>query len=378
MPASCWVSLFVCFIRFLRCSGYSWQNCTQDAQQEMTCNLPPGTSWTLDAGPRLPASIGLPASIAIVGSASGNNTVRLGASYRPTPGIALRFQDLTMLTDIILPRPTSLPAYLLPTTWTASTAAHVTYSNVTIRVSCSTMGALTQLLCSNEVNGSMVITRWGVLLRAWSTAAVTARSLNVTCGSPMPVASLLCTSTVVSHATELVVALLAAGAQQTVMSSYIHCARNISLQGVRPSQDVAYSQDPVAKPKGPIIITGAHTPGTPRPELDWAAWDNMLFLGQPSAQVVLINLTLANMPVGPSNESPTAFFTAAGFMATFSRGAFYPINKLEVINCTLLLPQDEAAWWTWVGANVSDTQYVWTLALYKFQVCAHKGHHAAF
>ncbi|GFH31621.1 hypothetical protein HaLaN_30698 [Haematococcus lacustris] len=73
----------------------------------------------------------------------------------------------------------------------------------------------------------------------------------------MPVASLLCTSTVVSHATELLAALLAAGAQQTVMSSYIHCARNISLQGVRPSQDGASSQDPVAKPKGPIIITGA-------------------------------------------------------------------------------------------------------------------------
>ncbi|KAJ9518235.1 hypothetical protein QJQ45_010132 [Haematococcus lacustris] len=138
----------------------------------------------------------------------------------------------------------------------------------------------------------------------------------------------------------------------------------LSVQGVRPSQDGASSQDPVAKPKGPIIITGANSPGNPRPELDWAAWDNMLFLGQPSAQVVLINLTLANMPVGPSNESPHAFFTAAGFMAT---GAFYPINKLEVINCTLLLPEDEAAWWTWVGANVSDTQYVWTLALYKFQ-----------
>ncbi|GFH07245.1 hypothetical protein HaLaN_02022, partial [Haematococcus lacustris] len=74
---------------------------------------------------------------------------------------------------------------------------------------------------------------------------------------------------------------------------------------------------------GPLLwllcLAGVPSTDNPRPELDWAGWCGLVDVTSPTASLVLMNLTQANLPVGPSLATPLSFFTAAGFVAQYSR-----------------------------------------------------------
>ncbi|GFH23284.1 hypothetical protein HaLaN_20875, partial [Haematococcus lacustris] len=58
------------------------------------------------------------------------------------------------------------------------------------------------------------------------------------------------------------------------------------------------------------------------------------------------------MPLGETASLPLSLFTALGFMVQFLRaGLGLGLLKLEFRDCTLLIPNDEMTWWTWLSQS---------------------------
>ncbi|GFH14402.1 hypothetical protein HaLaN_10450 [Haematococcus lacustris] len=70
-----------------------------------------------------------------------------------------------------------------------------------------------------------------------------------------------------------------------------------------------------------VNLAGVPSPDNPRPELDWAGWCGIVSVAPTTSSLQLSNLTLANLPVGPSVYTPLSFFTAVAFIAAFNRGS---------------------------------------------------------
>ncbi|KAL6750505.1 hypothetical protein V8C86DRAFT_3109379 [Haematococcus lacustris] len=104
-------------------------------------------------------------------------------------------------------------------------------------------------------------------------------------------------------------------------TSFIHVLSNISLQGHVPAA-AALCGD-----AGRLVnIT-----------------NKVVIAELPNTSLQLSNLTLANLPVGPSVFTPLSFFTAAAFIAAFNRRALgYSGFRLLLEDVTMLLPSDEA------------------------------------
>ncbi|KAL6759615.1 hypothetical protein V8C86DRAFT_1273503 [Haematococcus lacustris] len=121
-----------------------------------------------------------------------------------------------------------------------------------------------------------------------------------------------------------------------------------------------------SSPTGWWWQVGVPTPDNPRPELDWAAWCGVVGAYDASAKVLLNNLTHANMPMGDIGTLPGSLFTALGYMVQFSRNAVgQGARKLEVRDCTLLIPSDEMVWWVWLSRR--SRPYGWWMPLESFQ-----------
>ncbi|KAJ9519779.1 hypothetical protein QJQ45_013453 [Haematococcus lacustris] len=240
------------------------------------------------------------------------------ADRAPSPAACCT--DLTLVTDLAAPTASSASAFLRPSRLSGTGPPSITYINVTLRLpsSCVSLGLYTNLLCRGTVNSSLVINRWGVLIHTWSSAAVSARNLNLTCGGPLP--RTLCSSTSVSQPRELLAALISTTVMAAGTTSFIHVLNNISLQvcGWRL-----------------VNIT-----------------NKVIIAVLPTSSLQLSNLTLANLPVGPSASTPLSFFTAAAFIAAFNRDALGISGfRLVLQDVTLLLPSDEVT----DASNVSIT-----------------------
>ncbi|KAJ9531960.1 hypothetical protein QJQ45_003677 [Haematococcus lacustris] len=259
----------------------------------------------------------------------------------------LDLQDLAVVTDIAVPRATAPLSHLVPVNLTGPGTPSITYTNVTLRLpsSCTSLAQYASLLCRGTVNASMVISRGGVGYRTWATAAVSARNLNLTCGRSLPPSfNLMCSSAPVAGPEELLAALAAAGGMDEGTTSFVHVLTNISLQGYVPAAARECSDaGRLASITNRLVVAGVPTPDNPRPELDWAAWCGVVGAYDASAKVLLNNLTHANMPMGDIGTLPGSLFTALGYMVQFSRNAVgQGARKLEVRDCTLLIPSDEA------------------------------------
>ncbi|KAJ9504925.1 hypothetical protein QJQ45_005441 [Haematococcus lacustris] len=259
----------------------------------------------------------------------------------------INLQDLAVVTDIAVPRATAPLSYLVPVNLTGPGAPSITYTNVTLRLpsSCTSLAQYASLLCRGTVNASMVISRGGVGYRTWATAAVSARNLNLTCGRSLPPSfNLMCSSAPVAGPEELLAALAAAGGMDEGSTSFVHVLTNISLQGYVPAAARECSNaGRLASITNRLVVAGVPTLDNPRPELDWAAWCGIVGAYDASAKVLLNNLTHANMPMGDIATLPGSLFTALGYMVQFLRNAVgQGARKLEVRDCTLLIPSDEA------------------------------------
>ncbi|GFH10656.1 hypothetical protein HaLaN_06007, partial [Haematococcus lacustris] len=154
----------------------------------------------------------------------------------------------------------------------------------------------------------------------------------------------MCSSAPVAGPEELLAALAAAGGMDEATTSFVHVLTNISLQGYVPAAARDCSDGGrLATITNRLVVAGVPTPDNPRPELDWAAWCGIVGAYDASAKVLLNNLTHANMPMGDIATLPGSLFTALGYMVQFLRNAVgQGARKLEVRDCTLLIPSDEA------------------------------------
>ncbi|GFH31585.1 hypothetical protein HaLaN_30657, partial [Haematococcus lacustris] len=247
------------------------------------------------------------------------------------PGSRLVLQDLTLVTDIAVPRASTPQHFLIPINLTGSGATSITFSNVTLQLpsTCATLASYASLLCRGAVTSNLLISRQGVVFRSWTTATVRSSNLKLTCGRPLPSAQqLACKSMVVAEPSELLAALAAAGGQAGGSTTYIHVLRNISLQGYAPDVHGGVVSGPLTNITNTLIISGVPSPATPRPELDWAG---------------------GNIGAGES---------------------------LQLNDVKLLLPSDEVVMWTYVAMGATNTNLVpreqWRLPFpYVFQVAAH-------
>ncbi|KAJ9519957.1 hypothetical protein QJQ45_014683 [Haematococcus lacustris] len=352
-------------------NAISLPNCTASL-----CLVAPGETWT-------PAALNVSGSLTVAGTPGVRaSTLDLSLLSRATftPGVcqptyqhcsSVQIQDLTLVTDLAAPTASSA---LLPLSLLGPGTPSITYINVTLSLpnSCVSLGLYTNLLCRGTVNSSLVIDRWGVLIHTWSSAAVNARNLNLTCGSPLRPQNQLCSSTLVSQPLELLVALVNSAGMAAGTTSFIHVLSNISLQVCdREPQPVLANLQllPHAVDGGgghvpaaaalcgdagrlvnitnKVVIAGVPSPANPRPELDWAGWCGIVSVELPNTSLQLSNLTLANLPVGPSVFTPLSFFTAAAFIAAFNRRALgYSGFRLLLEDVTMLLPSDEMVWWS--------------------------------
>ncbi|GFH07682.1 hypothetical protein HaLaN_02515 [Haematococcus lacustris] len=74
----------------------------------------------------------------------------------------------------------------------------------------------------------------------------------------------------------------------------------------------------------------------------------------PATSVQFLNLTLANLPVGPSVYTPLNLFTSLAFIVAFNREAMGLSGvRLLLQDVTLLLPADEMVWWRAMAADPS-------------------------
>ncbi|KAL6759593.1 hypothetical protein V8C86DRAFT_3024802 [Haematococcus lacustris] len=250
----------------------------------------------------------------------------------------LNLQDLTVVTDIAVPRATAPLSYLVPVNLTGPGAPSITYTNVTLRLpsSCTSLAQYASLLCRGTVNASMVISRGGVGYRTWATAAVSARNLNLTCGRSLPPSfNLMCSSAPVAGPEELLAALAAAGGMDEGTTSFVHVLTNISLQA------------------------------------SGGRWCNIVAAYAANSQVVFYNLTHANMPLGEAASLPLSLFTALGFMVQSLRiGLGLGLLKLEFRDCTLLIPNDEMTWWTWLSQSSPTTAWIVPLDVFEANLSA--------
>ncbi|KAL6747626.1 hypothetical protein V8C86DRAFT_1292221 [Haematococcus lacustris] len=319
-------------------NAISLPNCTASL-----CLVAPGETWT-------PAALNVSGSLTVAGTPGVRaSTLDLSLLSRATftPGSSVQIQDLTLVTDLAAPTASSA---LLPLSLLGPGTPSITYINVTLSLpnSCVSLGLYTNLLCRGTVNSSLVIDRWGVLIHTWSSAAVNARNLNLTCGSPLRPQNQLCSSTLVSQPLELLVALVNSAGMAAGTTSFIHVLSNISLQGHVPAA-AALCGDAgrLVNITNKVVIAGVPSPANPRPELDWAGWCGIVSVELPNTSLQLSNLTLANLPVGPSVFTPLSFFTAAAFIAAFNRRALgYSGFRLLLEDVTMLLPSDEMVWWS--------------------------------
>ncbi|KAJ9533023.1 hypothetical protein QJQ45_018107 [Haematococcus lacustris] len=325
----------------LRCEAFTWQDCSV-SQQRTLCTLGPGETWT--PTPRNVSGIltitglpGLPASTLDL-SLLGRTSLGPGRCSRRRPELAEPGSSPNVATAPL--------SYLVPVNLTGPGAPSITYTNVTLRLpsSCTSLAQYASLLCRGTVNASMVINRGGVGYRTWATAAVSARNLNLTCGRSLPPFNLMCSSTPVAGPEELLAALAAAGGMDEGTTSFVHVLTNISLQGYVPAAARDCSDaGRLATITNRLVVAGVPTPDNPRPELDWGAWCNIVTAYAANSQVVFYNLTHANMPLGEAASLPLSLFTALGFMVQSMRtGLGLGLLKLDLRDCTLLIPSDEA------------------------------------
>lgn len=297
-------------------AGCNARSCTS-VNQHTLCVLGPGEIWT-------PSALNLTGSLTVAGT-PGSQASTLDLSFlsrtSSAPGTSLTFQDLTVVTDIALPRANTPLIFLVPSTLTGS--VNISFERVTLRLpsSCTSLGRYATLLCRGSMNSSLAINRWGVRFTSWATATVRARHLNLTCGAPLPPSyNLLCTSMPVTEAAELLAALTATEGMAAGTTSFIHVLSNISLQGYTPpGYELCSPAGTLVALVHSVIIAGVPSTDNPRPELDWAGWCGLVDVTRSTASLVLMNLTQANLPVGPSLATPLSFFTAAGFVAQYSR-----------------------------------------------------------
>ncbi|KAJ9519531.1 hypothetical protein QJQ45_000628 [Haematococcus lacustris] len=255
------------------------------------------------------------------------------ADRAPSPAACCT--DLTLVTDLAAPTASSASAFLRPSRLSGTGPPSITYINVTLRLpsSCVSLGLYTNLLCRGTVNSSLVINRWGVLIHTWSSAAVSARNLNLTCGGPLP--RTLCSSTSVSQPRELLAALISTTVMAAGTTSFIHVLNNISLQVC-----------------GWLLLLTCDAAAHNSKLLADHRWCGIVSVVLPTSSLQLSNLTLANLPVGPSVFTPLSFFTAAAFIAAFNRDALGISGfRLVLQDVTLLLPSDEVT----DASNVSIT-----------------------
>ncbi|GFH31457.1 hypothetical protein HaLaN_30513, partial [Haematococcus lacustris] len=214
----------------LRCDAFEWPQCSI-TQQHTICALGFGESWT-------PTPRNVSGTLTITGiPGSPASTLNLGMLGRNSlgPASALNLQDLTVVTDIAVPRANTPLNYLVPLNLSDSGTLSITYTNVTLRLpsSCISLAQYAAALCRSSVNSNTTINRWGVGYRTWATAVVIARNLNLTCGQPLPPSfNLMCTNVAVTEPEQLLAALVATGGMAVGTTSYIHILSNISLQAV--------------------------------------------------------------------------------------------------------------------------------------------------
>ncbi|KAJ9519662.1 hypothetical protein QJQ45_013288 [Haematococcus lacustris] len=321
--------------------AFSQHSCTASL-----CSVAPGETWT-------PAALNVSGILTVAGTPGVQaSTLNLSSLSRATftPGSSLRFQDVTLVTDLAAPTASSASAFLRPSRLSGTGPPSITYINVTLRLpgSCVSLGLYTNLLCRGTVNSSLVINRWGVLIHTWSSAAVSARNLNLTCGSPLRPQHVFCSSTSVFEPQKLLSALVSTTDMAAGTTSFIHVLSNISLQGHVPAA-AALCEDAgrLVNITNRVVIAGVPSPDNPRPELDWAGWCGIMSVAPTTSSLQLSNLTLANLPVGPSVFTPLSFFTAVAFIAAFNRDAMGSSGlRLVLQDVTLLLPSDEMVWWS--------------------------------
>ncbi|KAL6757022.1 hypothetical protein V8C86DRAFT_1737636 [Haematococcus lacustris] len=329
--------------------------------------LAPGETWA-------PTALNVSGRLTVVGTpdapASTLDFNSLTATF--TPGTSIHLQDLTLVTVLAAPRTSSAATFLTPASLVGPGAPSITYTNVTLQLpsNCSLLGQYTSLLCQDVVNSSLVINRWGVLFHSWSSAAVTARNLNLTCGRSLPPSfNMLCSSTSVSQPRELLAALVDTATMAASTTSFIHVLANISLQGYVPDSAAGCGvAGRLVNITNKVVIAGVPTPENPRPELDWAGWCGLASVGAPFTSLQLSNLTQANLPVGPVLQAPLSFFTAATFIVDFVRVALgFRGTRLLLQDVTLLLPADEMVWWSAMAADPSLAA-AWCSPLHIFEV----------
>ncbi|KAL6751341.1 hypothetical protein V8C86DRAFT_3142256 [Haematococcus lacustris] len=154
---------------------------------------------------------------------------------------------------------------------------------------------------------------------------------------------------------ELLAALVATTAMAASTTSYIHVLTNISLQGLVPAAAaMCGAAARLLDITTNVIIAGVPTPDNPQPELDWAGWCGIMSVLLPATSVQFLNLTLVNLPVGPSVYTPLNLFTSLAFVVAFNREAMGLSGvRLLLQDVTLLLPTDEMVWWRAMAADPS-------------------------
>ncbi|KAL6747218.1 hypothetical protein V8C86DRAFT_2916386 [Haematococcus lacustris] len=261
----------------MRCDAFEWHQCSI-TEQHTICALGFGDSWT-------PTPRNVSGTLTITGiPGSPASTLNLGMLGRNSlgPASALNLQDLTVVTDIAVPRANTPLNYLVPSNLSDSGTLSITYTNVTLRLpsSCISLAQYAAALCRGRVNSNSTINRWGVGYHTWATSVIIARNLNLTCGQPLPSSfNLMCTNVAVTEPEQLLAALVATGGMAVGTTSYIHILSNISLQAVAYEPWAGALATPrwcsdrgqLVNVTNMVVIAGVPSPGNPRPELDWAA-----------------------------------------------------------------------------------------------------------
>jgi len=308
---------------------------------------------------------------------------------------SLTFSDMAVRTSLGSPQASS--SALVPLPLVGSTT-RVAYSNTTIVLpACADLAAHITQVCAAPASASVgvndtAITYFGAGVAAGARATLSASVL--TCANvygvklpavvrnpadPDALYSPRCLRIAVGSGPDLLAALVALGeSRPTTTVTHVFITANVSLQGLGLERWLPAS---ARKPgwyinvTNPIYLVGAPLPAGaralqptladagavgPAPELDWGAAQGLLSAATFMGSLRLSRLVLTNAPTGPVINYPYSLITGLGFWADTARSNDLGNEaRIQLTNVTLVVPEDEAAWWSaWFTPGRNDTDWI--------------------
>ncbi|KAL6758469.1 hypothetical protein V8C86DRAFT_2593027 [Haematococcus lacustris] len=222
----------------------------------------------------------------------------------PPTGTTLTFSGLTLLTGLA-----GQTSFLQPNLFVGKGLLLIYINSSVLLPSCLNLQAYIRFLCTSSPSPAVQIRPNRVVLENYTTAGVTAQNLTLLCAdgtAPSYVPE--CTASTVASGTQLLALLLElAESKPSGTNTFLYVTQNISLQGLGlPRVSPPWLTINVTNK---LTISGVASPGSPRPELDWAGVQSLMACTRMGATVTLQGLTLANMPQGATLQAKTTRVT---------------------------------------------------------------------